>query len=110
MIARAPTRCGSRLVIHGGPRGDDQRVVAPGAFSNAHHSDALPGVGVAHLRKAEDHQIGMDIGSCHGDHWAFILAVFVTLLNYLTPLGAFVVTSRVIEVTPNVSGQEIAIP
>ena len=25
----------------------------------------LPGVGVAHLRKAEDHQIGMDIGSCH---------------------------------------------
>ena len=63
MIARAPTRCGSRLVIHGGPRGDDQRVVAPGGFSNAHYSDALPGVGVAHLRKAGDHQIGMDIGS-----------------------------------------------
>jgi len=83
MMARAPTRCGSRSVIHGGPRGDDQRAVAPGG----------------HLRKAEDHQIGMNIGSCHGDHWAFILAVFVALLNYLTPLGAFVVTSRVIEVT-----------
>jgi hypothetical protein len=51
----------------------------------------------------------MDIGSCHGDHWG-LLAVFVALLNYLTPLGAFVVTSQVIEVTPNVSGQEIAIP
>jgi hypothetical protein len=45
MIARAPTRCGSRSVIHGGPRGDDQRVVEPGGFSNAHHSDALPGRG-----------------------------------------------------------------
>jgi multidrug resistance efflux pump len=40
----------------------------------------------------------------------FIVAVFVALLNYLTPLGAFVLTSRVIEVTPNVSGQVIAIP
>jgi hypothetical protein len=88
MIARAPTRCGSRSVIHGGPRGDDQRVVAPGGFSNAIILKALPGVGVAHLRKAEDHQIGMDIGSCHGDHWAFILAVFVALLNYLTPFGS----------------------
>jgi|HubBroStandDraft_6_1064221.scaffolds.fasta_scaffold4301088_1 hypothetical protein len=58
MIARAPTRCGSRSIIHGGPCGDDQRVVAPGGFNNAHHSDALPGVGVAHLRKSEDHQIG----------------------------------------------------
>jgi hypothetical protein len=26
MIARTPTRCGSRSVIHGGPRGDDRRV------------------------------------------------------------------------------------
>jgi hypothetical protein len=66
-------------------------------------------VGVADLRKAEDHQIGMDVGNCHGDHWG-LLTVFVALLNYLTPLGAFVVASRVIEVTPNVSGQEIVIP
>jgi len=75
MIARAPTRCGSRSVIHGGPRGDDQRVVAPGG----------------HLRKAE-HQIGMDIGSCHGDHWGLHTRGF-------RGAGAFVVTSRVIEVT-----------
>ena len=43
MIARAPTRCGSRSVIHGGPRGDDQRVVAPERISDAHHFDDLPG-------------------------------------------------------------------
>jgi len=105
MIARAPTRCGLRSVIHGGPRGNDQRVVARGGFSNAHLSEALPGVGVAHLRK-----LGWILGAVTATIGAFILAVFVALLNYLTPLGAFVVTSRVIEVTPNVSGQEIAIP
>jgi multidrug resistance efflux pump len=41
---------------------------------------------------------------------AFILAVFLALFNYLTPSGSFVVISRVMEVTPNVSGQVIAIP
>jgi multidrug resistance efflux pump len=41
---------------------------------------------------------------------AFILAVFVALFNYLTPSGSFVVVSRVMEVTPNVSGQVIEIP
>src|SRR5712671_3110509 len=40
----------------------------------------------------------------------FILAVFVALFNYLTPSGSFVVTARVVEVTPNVSGQVNAIP
>jgi hypothetical protein len=33
-------------------------VVGPAGFSNTHHSDALPGVGVAHLRKSDDHQTG----------------------------------------------------
>ena len=41
---------------------------------------------------------------------AFILAVFSALLNNLTPPGRIVVTGRVVEVTPNVSGQVIAIP
>jgi multidrug resistance efflux pump len=41
---------------------------------------------------------------------AFILAVFLALFNYLTPSGSFVVVSRVMEVTPNVSGQVIEIP
>jgi multidrug resistance efflux pump len=41
---------------------------------------------------------------------AFILAVFLAMFNYLTPSGTFVVVSRVIEVTPNVSGQVVAIP
>ena len=41
---------------------------------------------------------------------AFILAVFLAMFNHLTPAGDFTVTSRVIEVTPNVSGQVIAIP
>lgn len=41
---------------------------------------------------------------------AFILAVFLAMFNHLTPSGSFVVISRVVEVTPNVSGQVIAIP
>lgn len=41
---------------------------------------------------------------------AFILAVFLALFNHLTPSGSFTIVSRVIEVTPNVSGQVIAIP
>ncbi|MEH2518226.1 multidrug resistance efflux pump [Bradyrhizobium sp. AZCC 1610] len=41
---------------------------------------------------------------------AFILATFLALFNYLTPSGKVTVTGRVVEVTPNVSGQIVAIP
>jgi multidrug resistance efflux pump len=41
---------------------------------------------------------------------AFILAVFLALFNNLTPAGKVTVAGRVIEVTPNVTGQVIAIP
>jgi multidrug resistance efflux pump len=40
----------------------------------------------------------------------FILATFMALFNYLTPSGRVTVTGRVVEVTPNVTGQIIAIP
>jgi multidrug resistance efflux pump len=40
----------------------------------------------------------------------FILAIFLALFNYLTPSGRVTVTGRVVEVTPNVTGQIIAIP
>lgn len=41
---------------------------------------------------------------------AFILATFMALFNYLTPSGKVTVTGRVVEVTPNVSGEVVAIP
>lgn len=41
---------------------------------------------------------------------AFILAVFLAMFNYLTPSGSLTVVSRVVEVTPNVSGQIVSIP
>ncbi|MDO9294466.1 HlyD family secretion protein [Bradyrhizobium sp.] len=41
---------------------------------------------------------------------AFILATFLALFNNLTPSGRVTVAGRVIEVTPNVTGQVIAIP
>ena len=41
---------------------------------------------------------------------ALILATFLALFNYLTPSGKVTVTGRVVEVTPNVSGQIISIP
>ena len=40
---------------------------------------------------------------------AFIIAVFLAFLNYLTPSGRITVISRVVEVTPNVSGEVTAI-
>jgi multidrug resistance efflux pump len=40
----------------------------------------------------------------------FILAVFLALFNYLTPSGRVTVAGRVVEVTPNVTGQIVAIP
>jgi multidrug resistance efflux pump len=49
-------------------------------------------------------------GTVAGLLGAFILAVFLALLNYLTPSGSVTVVSRVVEVTPNVSGQVVAIP
>jgi multidrug resistance efflux pump len=39
-----------------------------------------------------------------------ILSVFVALFNHLTPSGRIAVFGRVVDVTPNVSGQVIAIP
>jgi multidrug resistance efflux pump len=41
---------------------------------------------------------------------AFILATFLALFNYLTPSGRVTVTGRVVEVTPNVTGQIVVIP
>jgi multidrug resistance efflux pump len=49
-------------------------------------------------------------GTVAGLIGAFILAVFLAMFNYLTPSGKFVIVSRVVEVTPNVSGQVLAIP
>lgn len=40
----------------------------------------------------------------------FILAVFVALLNTLTPSGRIAVVGRVVEVTPNVAGTVTSIP
>jgi multidrug resistance efflux pump len=40
----------------------------------------------------------------------FILAIFLALFNYLTPSGRVTVAGRVVEVTPNVTGQIISIP
>jgi len=39
-----------------------------------------------------------------------ILATFLALFNYLTPSGRVTVAGRVVEVTPNVTGQVVAIP
>ena len=36
----------------------------------------------------------------------FVAALFAGFLNYLAPTGRVVVISRVVEVTPNVSGQD----
>lgn len=40
----------------------------------------------------------------------FLLFVFLAMFNYLTPAGSFTVIARVIEVTPNISGQVIELP
>ena len=39
----------------------------------------------------------------------FILATFLALFNYLTPSGRVTATGRVVEVTPNGTGQIVAI-
>ena len=40
----------------------------------------------------------------------FILATFLALFNYFTPAGRVTVAGKVVEVTPNVTGQVVAIP
>jgi multidrug resistance efflux pump len=49
-------------------------------------------------------------GICAALIGAFILAVFLGYLNYLTPFGRVTIAGRVVEVTPNVSGQIVTIP
>src|SRR6266568_2146683 len=39
-----------------------------------------------------------------------IVGVFVALFNHLTPSGRIAVFGRVVDVTPNVTGQVVAIP
>ena len=41
---------------------------------------------------------------------AFIFAVLLVMFNYLTPSGTFVVTSRTVDIAPNISGRVIATP
>jgi hypothetical protein len=41
---------------------------------------------------------------------AFILVTFFAFFNYLAPSGRVTVTGRVVEVTPNVTGQIVVIP
>lgn len=41
---------------------------------------------------------------------ALIVGTFLALFNYLTPSGRVTVSGRVVEVTPNVTGQVVAIP
>src|SRR3954454_1985179 len=53
---------------------------------------------------------GWASGSAASLGGVLILATFLALFNYLTPSGRVTVTGRVVEVTPNVSGQIIAIP
>lgn len=55
-------------------------------------------------------KLGWLSGTVAGIVGLLILAVFLALFNYLTPSGSLVVVSRVIEVTPNVSGEVISIP
>jgi multidrug resistance efflux pump len=55
-------------------------------------------------------RLGWVSGTVAGLIGVFILAVFLALLNYLTPSGSITVVSRVVEVMPNVSGQVAAIP
>jgi multidrug resistance efflux pump len=54
--------------------------------------------------------LGLGIRSVAALGGVLILAVFLALFNYLTPSGRLTVTGRVVEVTPNVSGQVTAIP
>src|SRR6202140_4515779 len=53
---------------------------------------------------------GWGSGTLAGLVGAFILAIFLALFNYLTPAGRVTVTGRVVEVTPNLTGQIVAIP
>jgi multidrug resistance efflux pump len=55
-------------------------------------------------------RLGWASGSAAALVGLLILATFLALFNYLTPSGRLTVTGRVVQVTPNVSGQIIAIP
>jgi multidrug resistance efflux pump len=54
--------------------------------------------------------VGLVVGTISLLTGGFILATVLGLFNYLTPSGRVTVTGRVVEVTPNVTGQIVAIP
>jgi len=55
-------------------------------------------------------RLGWASGSAAALIGLLILATFLGLFNYLTPSGRLTLTGRVVEVTPNVSGQITALP
>ncbi|MCP3380780.1 MULTISPECIES: biotin/lipoyl-binding protein [unclassified Bradyrhizobium] len=54
--------------------------------------------------------MGLGVGTISLLIGGFILATFLALFNYLAPSGRVTVIGRVVEVTPNVTGQIVATP
>jgi multidrug resistance efflux pump len=65
---------------------------------------------VARVLEIQTGAVGLVVGTVSLLVGGFILATFLGLFNYLTPSGRVTVTGRVVEVTPNVTGQIVAIP
>ncbi len=89
------------------------RRVPPGAFwewVDAHHPLPLRGVVWLIFFRWRLVGWGWASGTVTVLIGALILAVFLTLFNYLTPTGSLTVVSRVVEATPNVSGEIVSIP
>jgi multidrug resistance efflux pump len=79
-------------------------------FCRGYHPVPLRRRAVASLLTIQACALGLVIGDDIGSYRLFILATFLALFNYLTPAGKVTVTGKVIEVTPNVTGQIVAIP
>jgi hypothetical protein len=75
-----------------------------------HHSVPLCRRAVGRVLEIQTGAVGWLSGTVSLLIGGFILATFLALFNYLTPSGRVTVTGRVAEVTPNVTGQIVAIP
>jgi multidrug resistance efflux pump len=78
--------------------------------SHGHYLVPLPRRAVGCVLEIQTGAMGLAIRDDLDTRRHFYLVTFLALFNYLTPSGRVTVTGRVVEVTPNVTGQIVAIP
>jgi hypothetical protein len=81
-----------------------------GAARHGHYSVPLRCCALACILEIQTGAMRLAVRNSSGVSWCVYSCNILAFFNYLTPSGRITVTGRVVEVTPTVTGQIVAIP